>query len=268
MIEPLAGEDLLRNPAALYACARNLMRERGRSTEIMVTYEPKLVTFSEWWKQLFGESEGKESKEIFPASVLFFTDLHSLGQWIQEGSRTIFETVIRLTKEEGAVVVPPEPLAVDDGLGYLQGKPWPETQVKVYEGTKLAHHQGGGAGMVLEVPELDARRLGQMIYSFEKACGISGYLLGVDPFNQPGVEAYKNNIFALLGKPSFEEKTAALEKTKQGFPRERSFGRLLVFVSFQGDSSPGSRTGARIEGVAPIVHARTGDRALVVHRLV
>lgn len=215
LMEPCSRKNLFENPAALYACARNLLWEKGKQREILVTYNPKLSYFTEWWKQLFGESEGKDGKGIFPASALFTTDLHSLGQWIQEGPRSIFETVIHVEKEAGVLKVPADVSGMEDGLGYLEGRTWSAIQEKAYEGTKLAHHQGDVPVMVLGVPLLNAYHMGQMVYFFEKACGISGYLLGVNPFNQPGVEAYKGNMFALLGKPGFEEKTAELKGHKE-----------------------------------------------------
>jgi glucose-6-phosphate isomerase len=221
MIEPCSKPGLFENPAALYAGVRNVLLEQGRSTEILVSYDPKLQYLAEWWKQLFGESEGKDGKGIYPASVLFTTDLHSMGQWIQEGRRTIFETLLHVGEEASDIQVPVDSSGLEDGLGYLEGRTWPEIQEKAYEGTKLAHHQGGVPILVLEVPTRNAFFLGQMIYFFEKACGISGYLLGVNPFNQPGVEAYKQNMFALLGKPGFEEKAAGLQGSSQGLPDSR-----------------------------------------------
>ncbi len=223
MVEPCGRPGLLQNPAALYAATRNLLLEKGYSTEILVSYDPKLQYFAEWWKQLFGESEGKDGKGIFPASVLFTSDLHSMGQWIQEGRRTIFETVIHMDREDSTLQVPVDASGLEDGLGYLEGRTWPEIQDKAYEGTKMAHHQGEVPVLVLEVPTRNAFTLGQMIQFFETACGISGYLLGVNPFNQPGVEAYKQNMFALLGKPGFEEKAAELEALSQSL----SGGKLV-----------------------------------------
>jgi len=223
MIEPCGRPGLLQNPAALYAGTRNLLLEKGYSTEILVSYDPKLQYFAEWWKQLFGESEGKDGKGIFPASVLFTSDLHSMGQWIQEGRRTIFETILHVDQEGSSLQVPADASGLEDGLGYLEGRAWPEIQEKAYQGTKMAHRQGGVPVLVLEVPERNAFTLGQMIQFFETACGISGYLLGVNPFNQPGVEAYKQNMFALLGKPGFEEKAAELQATS----RELSEGKLV-----------------------------------------
>ncbi len=210
MMEACSRPDLAQNPAALYAGARNLLLEKGYSTEILVSYDPKLQYFAEWWKQLFGESEGKDGKGIFPASVLFTSDLHSMGQWIQDGRRSIFETVLHVEREGSTLQVPADASGLEDGLGYLEGRTWPEIQEKAYQGTKMAHRQGGVPVLVLEVPERNAFTLGQMIQFFETACGISGYLLGVNPFNQPGVEAYKQNMFALLGKPGFEERAAEL----------------------------------------------------------
>jgi len=223
MMEPCGRPGLFQNPAALYAATRNLLLEKGYSTEILVSYDPKLQYFAEWWKQLFGESEGKGGKGIFPASVLFTSDLHSMGQWIQEGRRTIFETVIHMNEEDSTLQVPADASGLEDGLGYLEGRTWPEIQDKAYEGTKMAHHQGEVPVLVLEAPTRNAFTLGQMIQFFETACGISGYLLGVNPFNQPGVEAYKQNMFALLGKPGFEEKAAELEASNQGL----SGGKLV-----------------------------------------
>lgn len=223
MIEPCGRPGLLQNPAALYAATRNLLLEKGYSTEILVSYDPKLQYFAEWWKQLFGESEGKEGKGIFPASVLFTSDLHSMGQWIQEGRRTIFETVIHMGREDSTLQVPVDASGLEDGLGYLEGRTWPEIQDKAYEGTKMAHHQGEVPVLVLEAPTRNAFTLGQMTQFFETACGISGYLLGVNPFNQPGVEAYKQNMFALLGKPGFEEKAAELQASSRGL----SGGKLV-----------------------------------------
>jgi len=221
MIKPCSRKELFKNPAALYACARNLLWEKGKQSEILVTYDPKLQTLAEWWKQLFGESEGKEGKGIFPSSALFSTDLHSLGQWIQEGPRAIFETVICVEDEAGTLAVPEDKTGLEDGLGYLEGRTWADIQEKASEGTKIAHHQGDVPILVLKVPRLDAFHLGQMIYFFEKACGISGTMLGVNPFNQPGVEAYKKNMFALLGKPGFEGETENLEELRKTFARDR-----------------------------------------------
>ncbi len=219
IMTPCRKTSLFKNPAAFYACARNLLLQKGYQSEILISYNPKLHYFAEWWKQLYGESEGKEGKGLFPASVLFTTDLHSLGQWIQEGPRTIFETIIQLGEEAGTLQVPVDAAGLEDGLGYLEGRSWPAIQEMACVGTKMAHLQGQVPILTLKVPALEAFYLGQMIQFFETACGISGYLLGVNPFNQPGVEAYKQNMFALLGKPGYEEKTAMLKVSTKG-PQE------------------------------------------------
>ncbi len=178
--------------------------------EIMVSYEPAYTMMSEWFKQLFGESEGKDNKGIFPASVIFSTDLHSLGQFIQDGSRTMFETVVLFDKCKKEVTLGTDPTNVD-GLNFLAGKTMGFVNRKAFEGTVLAHNDGGVPNIVLSVPEMNETELGYLIYFFEKACAISGYMLGVNPFNQPGVESYKKNMFALLGKPGYEAQKAALE---------------------------------------------------------
>jgi glucose-6-phosphate isomerase len=172
--------------------------------EIMVNYEPEMTMFAEWWKQLFGESEGKEGKGIFPVSVNNSTDLHSLGQIVQEGKRNIFETVLTVKGHEEDTVIPTDDNDLD-GLNYIAGKGMNYVNAQAYMGTLLAHVDGGVPNIVLEVDKLDAYNLGRLVYFFERACGISGYVLGVNPFNQPGVEAYKKNMFALLGKRGFEE---------------------------------------------------------------
>ena len=194
------------NPAAVYAAARNALYRSGKKIEILVNFQPKLHYLSEWWKQLYGESEGKENKGIFPASVDFSTDLHSMGQWIQEGERTIFETVISVDKVQHSVLVPKDDENLD-GLNYMAGKHVDEVNKKAELGTQLAHVDGGVPNIRIVVPELNEYWIGQLIYMFEKGCGISGYVLGVNPFNQPGVEAYKKNMFALLGKPGYEEES-------------------------------------------------------------
>jgi len=194
------------NPAAVYAAARNALYRGGKKIEILVNFQPKLHYLSEWWKQLYGESEGKENKGIFPASVDFSTDLHSMGQWIQEGERTIFETVISVDKVQHSVLVPSDDENLD-GLNYMAGKHVDEVNKKAELGTRLAHVDGGVPNIRITIPELNEYWLGQLIYMFEKGCGISGYVLGVNPFNQPGVEAYKKNMFALLGKPGYEEES-------------------------------------------------------------
>ena len=194
------------NPAAQYAAARNALYRSGKKIEILVNFQPKLHYLSEWWKQLYGESEGKENKGIFPASVDFSTDLHSMGQWIQEGERTIFETVISVDKVQHSMLVPADDENLD-GLNYMAGKHVDEVNKKAELGTQLAHVDGGVPNIRITVPELSEYWIGQLIYMFEKGCGISGYVLGVNPFNQPGVEAYKKNMFALLGKPGYEEES-------------------------------------------------------------
>ncbi|MBR3658502.1 MAG: glucose-6-phosphate isomerase [Bacteroidaceae bacterium] len=194
------------NPAALYAAVRNALYRSGKKIEILVNFQPKLHYLSEWWKQLYGESEGKENKGIFPASVDFSTDLHSMGQWIQEGERTIFETVISVDKVQHSVLVPSDEENLD-GLNFLAGKHVDEVNKMAELGTQLAHVDGGVPNIRIAVPELKEYWIGQLIYMFEKGCGISGYVLGVNPFNQPGVEAYKKNMFALLGKPGYEEES-------------------------------------------------------------
>lgn len=209
--EEYSNPSLKENTCYQYAAVRNALYNKGKSIEILVNYEPSLHYLNEWWKQLYGESEGKDNKGIFPAAVDFSTDLHSMGQYIQEGRRDLFETVINVEKAEESVII--EETADDlDGLNFLAGKDMNFVNQKAFQGTLLAHNDGGVPNMVLNVPELTPYYFGQMVYFFEKACGISGYLLGVNPFNQPGVEAYKKNMFALLGKPGFEEMKAELEK--------------------------------------------------------
>ncbi len=198
-----------KNPSAIYAAARNALYRNGKKIEILVNFQPKLHFFAEWWKQLYGESEGKENKGIYPASVDFSTDLHSMGQWIQEGERTIFETVISVDKVKYSVSVPSDEENLD-GLNFLAGKHVDQVNKMAELGTRLAHVDGGVPNIRLTIPELTEYWLGQLIYFFEKACGISGYLLGINPFNQPGVEAYKKNMFALLNKPGYEEESKAI----------------------------------------------------------
>ncbi|WP_018108412.1 glucose-6-phosphate isomerase [Bacteroides propionicifaciens] len=198
------------NPAAIYAATRNELYKTGKKIEILVNYSPKLHYVSEWWKQLYGESEGKENKGIFPAAVDFTTDLHSMGQWIQEGERTIFETVISVEKVNHELRVPEDKDNLD-GLNYLAGKRVDEVNKMAELGTQLAHVDGNVPNMRIVLPSLNERHLGQLIYFFEIACGISGYILDVNPFNQPGVEAYKSNMFALLNKPGYEEESKAIQ---------------------------------------------------------
>ena len=193
-----------------YAQTRNALYRAGKKVEILVNFEPRLHFLAEWWKQLYGESEGKDGKGIFPASVDFTTDLHSMGQWIQDGERTIFETVLTVERQNHEVAIPRD--AADlDGLNYIAGRRLGDVNHQAELGTRLAHVDGGVPVMVITLPAIDERTLGQLIYFFEKACGISGYMLCVNPFNQPGVEAYKKNMFALLGKPGYEAQTAALK---------------------------------------------------------
>ena len=202
-VDVYSSADLSKNEAYQYAAIRNILYRKGKVTELLINYEPSLQYFSEWWKQLFGESEGKDQKGIYPSSANFSTDLHSLGQYIQEGRRNIFETVIKVEKPREVVVIPEE--AEDlDGLGYLQGKDMDFVNTKAFEGTLLAHTDGDVPNLLVRIPAMDAYTLGHLIYFFEIAVAISGYLNGVNPFDQPGVEAYKKNMFALLGKPGFE----------------------------------------------------------------
>ena len=197
------------NPSETYARMRNALYEDGKKIEILVNFNPRLHYFSEWWKQLYGESEGKDGKGIFPASVDLTTDLHSMGQWIQEGERTIFETVISVKEPADTLRIPGNAQNLD-GINFMEGKRVDEVNKKAELGTLLAHVDGGVPNIRIEVHSLDEYTLGQLIYFFEKACGISGYMLGVNPFNQPGVEAYKKNMFALLGKPGYEADTEAI----------------------------------------------------------
>lgn len=199
------------NEAYQYAAVRNALYNKGKVIEVLVNYEPSLHYFNEWWKQLYGESEGKDNKGLFPAAVDFTTDLHSMGQYIQEGRRTLFETVINVENAKYEINI--EAAENDmDGLNFLAGKTMDFVNKKAAQGTLLAHNDGGVPNVVLNVPELSPYYFGYMVYFFEKACGISGYILGVNPFDQPGVEAYKKNMFALLGKPGYEDIKAELEK--------------------------------------------------------
>jgi glucose-6-phosphate isomerase len=209
--EDFSNSELEENAAYQYAAVRNALYNKGKTIEMLINYEPSLQYFSEWWKQLFGESEGKDQKGIYPSSANFSTDLHSLGQYVQEGRRDLFETIIKVEKPRHEMVI--EEASSDlDGLNYLAGKTVDFVNNKAFEGTMLAHTDGGVPNLVLSIPKLDEYTFGYLVYFFEKACAMSGYLLGVNPFDQPGVEAYKVNMFALLGKPGFEEKKAELEK--------------------------------------------------------
>ncbi|MEA3320252.1 MAG: glucose-6-phosphate isomerase [Bacillota bacterium] len=203
--------ELEENPAYQYAAVRNVLYNKGKTIEMLINYEPGLQYFSEWWKQLFGESEGKDQKGIFPASANFSTDLHSMGQYVQEGRRDLFETIIKVDNPRHELTVEEETADLD-GLNYLAGETVDFVNTKAYEGTLLAHTDGGVPNLVVNIPSMDAYTFGYLVYFFEKACAMSGYLLGVNPFDQPGVEAYKVNMFALLGKPGFEEVKAELEK--------------------------------------------------------
>lgn len=198
------SSDLSTNVCYQYAAARQALYAKGKVTEILVDYEPALFFLAEWWKQLFGESEGKDHKALFPAAVHFSTDLHSMGQYIQEGRRNIFETVVRIEDFVKDVRIEKDDKNLD-GLNYLAGKSFNEVNEKAFQGTLLAHVDGGVPNMVISLERLDAFNFGELIYFFEKACAISGYLLGVNPFDQPGVEAYKKNVFALLDKPGYED---------------------------------------------------------------
>ncbi|NGQ96645.1 glucose-6-phosphate isomerase [Brevibacillus sp. SYP-B805] len=207
--------ELADNPCYQYAAIRNALYRKGKTTELLVTYEPQFRYFAEWWKQLYGESEGKDGKGIFPASVDFTADLHSMGQYIQDGVRNLFETVLHVVKPAVDVTIHEDPDNLD-GLNFLAGKGMDFVNKKAFEGTLLAHVDGGVPNLVVEIPEANAYHLGGLIYFFEKACGISGYLLGVNPFDQPGVEAYKANMYALLGKPGHEQRKAELEARLHG----------------------------------------------------
>ncbi|MBQ6381758.1 MAG: glucose-6-phosphate isomerase [Clostridia bacterium] len=209
--EALCEEDLEKNDCYKYAAIRNILYNKGRKVELLASYEPRFDLMCQWYKQLFGESEGKDGKGIFPASVIFSTDLHSLGQYIQEsGAELMFETVVNVKKPQKEYVIE-EVEGNIDGLNFLAGKPMSFVNEKAFEGTILAHCDGGVANLVLELPQLNEEELGYLIYFFEKTCAVSGYTLGVNPFNQPGVESYKKNMFALLGKPGYEEMKQSLE---------------------------------------------------------
>ena len=204
------NENLYENDCYRYAALRNALYRKGKSVELLVSYEPRFTMMAEWVKQLFGESEGKDNKGLFPASVTFSTDLHSMGQYVQDGARLMFETVVTFDESLSDVVIEKE--ADDgDGLNFLAGKTMSFVNKKAFEGTVLAHTDGGVPNLEIKVSKPDEENLGRLIYFFEKACAISGYLLGVNPFDQPGVESYKKNMFALLGKPGYEAQRAELE---------------------------------------------------------
>ena len=211
-MEKQCGADvpMMENPAALYAAVRNAIYQSGKKIEILVNYQPKLHYMNEWWKQLYGESEGKQHKGIFPAAVDFSTDLHSMGQWIQDGERTVFETVISVEEQCHKLLFPHDDENLD-GLNFLEGKRVDEVNKMAELGTLLAHVDGGVPNIRISMSKLDAYNIGQLIYFFEIGCGISGLVLGVNPFDQPGVEDYKRNMFALLGKPGYEAQTEAIK---------------------------------------------------------
>ncbi|MFR1656720.1 glucose-6-phosphate isomerase [Pseudoruminococcus massiliensis] len=208
--EELSVCDLEKNDCYKYAAIRNILYRKGKAIELLVSYEPAFTLMNEWWKQLFGESEGKDNKGLFPASVVFSTDLHSMGQFIQDGSRTMFETVVLIDKPKQDVTLGTDPENVD-GLNFLSGKTMDFVNKKAFEGTVLAHTDGGVPNVILTIEDSSEAELGYLIYFFEKACAISGYTMGINPFDQPGVESYKKNMFALLGKPGYEAQKEALE---------------------------------------------------------
>ena len=209
--EEFANPDISNNDCYKYAAIRNVLARKGKTVEMMVSYEPSFAMMNEWFKQLYGESEGKDGKGIFPTSAIFSTDLHSLGQYIQDGQRILFETVVTFAKPVSDYVIGHDE-ANTDGLNFLTGKGMSFVNRKAFEGTVLAHNDGGVPNIVLEAETMNEYELGYMVYFFEKACAISGYILGVNPFNQPGVESYKRNMFALLGKPGYENERQELEK--------------------------------------------------------
>jgi len=202
--------DFDNNDCYKYAALRNILYRKGKSVEMLVSYDPSFVMMSEWYKQLFGESEGKDNKGIFPSAAVFSTDLHSMGQFIQDGSRVMFETVVDIKNPKQDLFLESDEANLD-GLNFLTNQNMSVVNRKAYEGTVLAHTEGGVPNIILELDDTTEESVGYMIYFFEKACAISGYVLGVNPFNQPGVESYKANMFALLGKPGYEGQKAALE---------------------------------------------------------
>ncbi len=208
--EEYMNTDIEKNDCYRYAAVRNALYRKGKEIELLVSYEPRFTMMAEWFKQLYGESEGKDNKGIFPASVTFSTDLHSMGQYIQDGKRILFETVVTIDCCGEDVIIKEEETN-GDGLNFLSGKPLSFVNRKAFEGTVLAHTDGGVPNLVIEMDAANEEDLGRLIYFFEKACAISGYMLGVNPFDQPGVEAYKKNMFALLGKPGYEAEKAELE---------------------------------------------------------
>ena len=209
--EAFMNPDIESNDCYKYAALRNILLRKGKGIEMLTAYEPRMTMMAEWFKQLYGESEGKDNKGLFPASAIFSTDLHSLGQYIQDGVRSIFETVVWIDSPEKDVEIK-EQADNGDGLNFLAGKTMSFVNRKAFEGTILSHNDGGVPNLVLELPRADEYEFGYMVYFFEKACAISGYVLGVNPFNQPGVKSYKKNMFVLLGKPGYEDQKEALEK--------------------------------------------------------
>jgi len=207
----IATGDCQLNPCAMYSAVRNILYRNGKCIEVLVSYEPTLQYFIEWWKQLYGESEGKEGKGIFPAGVTYTADLHSMGQYLQEGMRTLFETVISVGSPANTLQIPIDPQNLD-GLNFLSGKRMSEVNRMAELGTLLAHFDGGVPNIRINIPAINENSLGQLIYFFEFSCALSGYAMGINPFDQPGVEAYKKNMFALLGKPGFEQETEELRK--------------------------------------------------------
>jgi len=208
--EEYANPDIENNDCYKYAALRNAFYRKGKEIELLVSYEPRFTMMAEWWKQLYGESEGKDNKGLFPASVVFSTDLHSMGQYVQDGKRILFETVVTIDDCGKDVIIEKEE-SDGDGLNFLAGKPMSFVNRKAFEGTVLAHTDGGVPNLVISLDKADEDNLGRLIFFFEKACAVSGYMLGVNPFDQPGVESYKKNMFALLGKPGYEAQKAELE---------------------------------------------------------
>lgn len=208
--EAYSSDDICANDAAKYAALRNIMYRKGKTTEVLAAYEPAMLMMNEWFKQLYGESEGKDGMGIFPASVVFSTDLHSLGQYIQEGRRNLFETVVNIEKSNDTVVIPNDPNNID-GLNFLSGRELDSVNKAAMQATLLAHVDGGVPNIVIDIEDRSEYTFGWLVYFFELACAISGYTLGVNPFNQPGVEAYKKNMYALLGKPGYEDEKAKIE---------------------------------------------------------
>lgn len=210
-MDDLSSSELSENISYQYAALRNILYNKGYTVEMLINYEPSLQLFGEWWKQLFGESEGKDNKGIYPSSANFSTDLHSLGQYVQEGRRNLFETVLKVSIPKEDITIEKDPQDLD-GLNFLAGQTMDYVNTKAFEGTILAHTDGGVPNIVVEIPELDSYTFGYLVYFFELSCAMSGYLLGVNPFDQPGVEAYKQNMFALLGKPGYEDMKKQLEE--------------------------------------------------------